>query len=157
MLINFILIYLHKFYSMKIHPIPKILIAVMCLASYYFYYNYFRGYYDTIEIDDLSKNDSYVADEPSHEMDYNFLWIKIEGKLDGKTDLVLKKFCRNVKHPTYPDFRDSSVVYHFSKQGKIDTLVREDCYCGVQFTFHNVPKPSAKGNLKIRIHVGEYF
>ncbi len=143
----------------KIRPIYKILILplfVVWLVGYCFYYNYFRGYYNTIEIDDLSKNDSYVADEPSHEMDYNFMWIKIEGELYGKTDLVLKRFCRNVEHPTYPDFRDS-VVYHFSKQGKIDTLVREDCYCGVQFTFHNVPQPSTKGNLKIKVHVGEYF
>ena len=143
----------------KIHPIYKILflpLFVVWLVSYGLYYKYFRGYYDTIIIDDLSKNHSYVADEPSHEMDYNFMWIKIEGELDGKTDLVLNRFCRNVEHPTYPDFRDS-VIYHFSKQGKIDTLVREDCYCGVQFTFHNIPKPTTKGDLKIRIHVGQFF
>ena len=141
---------------MKIYPIPKILIAVTCLAGYYFYYNYLRGYYDTIVIYDLSKNYSYVADEPPHKMDYNFMWIKIEGELYGETDLVLKRFCRNVKHPTYPDFRDS-VVYHFTKQGRFDTLIHQDCYCAVQFTFHNVPKPKAKGNLKARIHLGGFL
>ncbi len=140
----------------KIYPITKILIAVMCLAGYYFYYKYFRGYYDTIVIDDLSKNESYVADEPSHNMYYNFMWIKMQGELYGKTDIVVKRYCRNVEHPTYPDFRDS-VVYHFDKEGEIDTLVKEDCYCAVQFTFHNIPKPNTKGNLKVKVHVGEYF
>lgn len=128
----------------------------MCLAVYCFYYKYFRGYYDNIVIDDLSKNDSYVAEEPSYDMYYNFMWIKIEGELYGETDIVAKRYCRNVKHPTYPDFRDS-VVYHFKKQGKIDTLIHQDCYCAVQFTFHNIPKPNVKGKLKIKVHVGEYF
>jgi hypothetical protein len=71
----------------KIHLIPKILIAVTCLAGYYFYYNYLRGYYDTIEIEDLSKKESYLAEEPSDKISYNFRWIKIEGELYGETKL----------------------------------------------------------------------
>jgi hypothetical protein len=137
-------------------PAYIILIAVICLAGYYYYYKHFRGYYDTVEIDDLSQNASYVAAEPSYEMDYNFMWIKMEGLLYGETDLVVKRFCKNVEHPGYPDFRDS-VIYHFQKQGRIDTLIRQDCYCAVQLTFHNIPKPKTEGNLKVKIHIGEFL
>ena len=145
-----------KFPIKKIHPIYKILVAVIFVASYYFYYNYIRGFYDTVTIDDLSKNESYFAEEPSRSMSYNFMWIKIEGELYGETDLVLKSFCRNVEHPDYPDFRDS-VVYHFTKQGKFETLIHQDCYCAVQFTFQNIPKPNTKGKLKAQIHLGEFL
>jgi hypothetical protein len=140
----------------KIHPIYKILLIVMSLGGLYFYYKYIRGFYDTVIIEDLSKNESYVADEPSHDMYYNFMWIKIEGELYGETDLVIKNFCRNVEHPGYPDYRDS-VVYHFNKQGKLDTLIHNDWYCASQFTFHNIPKPKAKGYLKAKIHLGGFL
>jgi hypothetical protein len=70
-----------KFSMNNIRSICKILIAIICLAGYYVYYNYIRGYYDTVTIEDLSKNESYLADEPSDKMRYSFRWIKIEAAI----------------------------------------------------------------------------
>jgi hypothetical protein len=128
-----------------IHPIYKILIAVICLAGYYVYYNYIRGYYDTVTIENLSKNESYLADEPSDKMRYSFRWIKIEGELYGETTLKIIDSWTNKSYPKHGKFRDT-LILNFKKQGVLDTLiVNKYCDYAIQSELQNIPKPNTKG------------
>lgn len=141
----------------KIHPINRIFIAVICLGGYYFYYNYLRGYYDTVTIEDLSKNESYLADEPSDKMHYSFRWIKIEGELYGETKLKIVDSWTNNSHLEHGKYRDT-LILNFKKQGVFDTLIVNNyCDFAIQSEFQNIPKPNTKGNLKIKIHLGGFF
>ncbi len=140
----------------KIYPITKILIAVMCLAVYCFYYKYFRGFYDTIVIEDLSKSENYLTKKPSRNMYYNFRWIKIEGELYGETTLSVIGIDTNKLYPKYGIDRDTLAI-NLKKQGKFDTLIKQDYYSAAQFQFQNIPKSTTKGKLKAKIHVGNFF
>ena len=141
----------------KIHPIYKILIAVICLGSYYFYYNYLRGYYNTVTIDDLSKNESFLADEPSDKMRYNFRWIKIKGELYGETKLKIIDSWINNSHLEHGKYRDT-LILNFKKQGVFDTLIVNNyCDFAIQSEFQNIPKPNTKGKLQVKVHLGGFF
>lgn len=129
----------------------------MCLAGYYFYYNYFRGYYDTLAIEDLSKNESYLAEKPSDKMRYSFRWIKIEGELYGETKLKIIDSWINPQHTEHGFFRDT-LVLNFKKQGAFDTLIVNNyCDFAIQSEFQNIPKLNTKGNLKVKVHLGGFF
>jgi hypothetical protein len=141
----------------KIHPIYKILLIVMGLGGLYFYYKYIRGFYDTVIIDDLSKNESYLGDEPSNEKSYSYKHIKIKGELYGETTLKIISIWTNPQHTEHGLFRDT-LFLNFKKQGVLDTLiVNKYCDYAIQSELQNIPKPNTKGYLKAKIHLGGFL
>ena len=143
----------------SISPFSKVLIIILLMIfslSVYLYFRYFHGFYDTIVIEDLNKSKRYLTKKPSHGMYYNFRWIKIEGELHGETSLNIIGIDTNKLYPKYGIDRDTLVI-NLKKQGEFDTLIMQDYYSPAQFEFHNIPKLNAKGNLKVKVHLGNFF
>jgi hypothetical protein len=143
----------------NISPFNKVLIVFLSIvlsASVYLYFRYFHGFYETIVIEDLSKSENYLTKKPSRNMYYNFRWIKIEGELYGETTLSVIGIDTNKLYPKYGIDRDTLAI-NLKKQGKFDTLIKQDYYSAAQFQFQNIPKSTTKGKLKAKIHVGNFF